>query len=45
MQIPLFRHREEIVRIFDEAINHFSAEQDTEEIAYQTQNSRDRRQT
>ena len=26
LQIPLFRHREEIVRIFDEAIKHFSVE-------------------
>jgi hypothetical protein len=39
-----FGIEKKLVRIFDEAIEHFSAEQDTEEVAYQTQSSRDWRQ-
>jgi hypothetical protein len=37
----LFRHQEEIVRLIDEAYQHFLAEQETEEVSEQVQNSRD----
>jgi hypothetical protein len=37
----LFRHRKEIVRIFDQAYKHFLAEQENEEIAFPKHSSRD----
>jgi hypothetical protein len=36
-----FRHREEIVNLFDRAYEQFSIEQDKDEVANQTENSSD----